>query len=200
VFSKHGYQFKLDTPIAANGESTDVDVCLYQTARPDEILIIEAKALIASDEVNEVYEATQALIYAQQQVQRAIRILRAMPHAQKQQKLKFVNWAQVTQYFGVVITTDGEPHSPVDPKQVPVLTYASLRTRLRPRDLRYPSRFWKICTQRPWLPGEIIEEERRHRDLKIGDLVYRLPERVVSTPADELERPGEGGIRPYFRL
>jgi hypothetical protein len=184
-FAKRGYQFNLDTPIASSTEKTDVDVLLYQTTRPDEVLIVQAKAIIAPDEINEVDDATKTLAYAQEQARRTMRILRVMPAAQKRQKFKFVNWDAVTQLFGVVATPDAEPHSLVDPREIPVLTLVSLRWRFRPRDFWCPSRFWKACVQRPWVEREMREEKHRHRDIKVGDLVYRLPECMASTSADE---------------
>jgi hypothetical protein len=186
-FTRQGYQFNLNTPVAADGESTDVDVLLYQTGRPDEILIIEAKALIAPDEINEVYDATQALIYAQKQVRRAMRILRGMPGAEKQQKFRFVRWDRVVQCYGAVVTTDAEAHWMIDQREVPVLTYNSLRWRFRPRDLRYPSRFWSSCVERPWQASEIRVEEYGHLEIKVGDIVYRVPVSLASVN-------GESGV------
>jgi hypothetical protein len=178
-FAKHGYQFKLDTPIGGDDESTDVDVLLYQTTRPEEVLVVEAKALISPDEINEVSDVTQKVIEAQEQVRRVLHILKATPITEKQRKFKFVNWERVTQFFGVVATVDAEPHSQVDPQEVPVLTYVSLCWRFRPRDFRSPSRFWNACVQRPWQEREITEEEHRHRAITVGDLTYRLPECVA---------------------
>jgi hypothetical protein len=192
-FARHGYQFKLDTPIAANGESTDVDLLLYQRARPDEILAIEAKALVSPDEINEVDDATEKVIRAQDQVRCAIRILRSMPISEKRQKFKFVNWDRVTRFFGIVATADVEPHSLVEQAEVPVLTYASLRWRFRPRDFRSPSRFWGICVQRPWQDEEVTEEGDIYQDIKVGDLLYRLPSCIV-TPKGYVE-PDSGVSR-----
>ena len=185
-FAKHGYQFKLNTPINANDEATDVDVLVYRTKRPDEVLIVEAKALIAPDEISEVHDATQTLIHGQEQVRRAKRILNAIPLAEKRQKFKFVNWDKVTECYGVVVSSDSEPHSPIDPQEVPALTYSCLRWRFRRRDFRSPRRFWDACVQRPWLDSEAREGKGGHTDVKVGDLTYRLPVCAVDINIDKI--------------
>ena len=193
-FATRGFQFNLDTPIAANTERTDIDVLLYQTARPDEVLVVEAKALIAPDEINEVYDATQTLVYAQEQVRRAVRILREMPVVEKRQKFKFVDWDKATKFYGVVITTDAEAHWTIDQQEVPVLTYNSLRWRFRPRDFRCPSRFWAACVQRPWQDGEMRVEKDVHADFRVGHLIYRLPAGVVDSSVSKLETEKVGQL------
>ena len=167
---------------------------LYQTAKPDEVLIVEAKALIAPDEINEVYDATQALAYGQEQVRRAVRILRKMPLLEKQQKFKFVNWKKVANFYGAVITTDGEAHWTLDQREIPVLTYNSLQWRFRPRDFRCPSRFWATSVQRTWQNGEMKIEEDIYVDFEIGDLVYRLPAGVVDSSISKLESDKAGQL------
>jgi hypothetical protein len=193
-FATHGFQFNLDTPVAANAERTDIDVLLYQTARPDEVLIIEAKALITPDEINEVYNASQTLVYAQEQVRRAMRILGKMPLVEKQQKFKFVDWDKVAKFYGVVITTDAEAHWTIDHQEIPVLTYNSLRWRFRPRDYRCPSRFWAACVQRPWQDGEMRIEEDIHVDFRVGDLLYRLPAGIVDSGISKVETEKVGQL------
>ncbi len=97
-FATRGYQFKLNTPVAANGESTDVDVLLYRSERPHEILIVEAKALIAPDEINEVHRAAEEMGHAQEQARTAMRVLSAMPLVEKRQKFRFVKWDRITEH------------------------------------------------------------------------------------------------------
>ena len=154
-FEQQGYQKKLDTPIAAKGDNTDIDVLVYQTKRPDEVLIIEAKALISPDEINEVSEASKSIRYAQDQVRRAKKILAAMTVAEKTQKFKFVNWKRIKKVYGVVIANDAEPHSTIDNKEIPAITLSCLRTRFCKRELKSPSRFWDACVARAWQNKEI---------------------------------------------
>jgi len=146
---------------------------------PNEILVVEAKALIAPDEINEVHTAGKELSHAQRQVNTAIRILRAMSSAEKKQKFKFVNWDDATAVFGAVITTDAEPHVSVSRAPIPVLTYNSLRWRFAPKHFRSPGRFWRACVERPWQESEIVVGESGYKDVRVGDLTYRLPVSAV---------------------
>lgn len=185
-FNKHGYQYKLEEPIAAGGEETDVDVLLWLSAKPSELLIIEAKAILSPDEINEVNDAKKVMLKAQTQVLCAIRILKAMPIEEKQRKFKFVPWEKIKNYIGIVLTTDAEPHTQIDPKRVPVISLNTLRSRFRPRDFRSPQRLWQTCVERPWVRNEIEECEAKHIDVYVGELTYRLPARIVKTKADKV--------------
>ncbi len=187
-FNKRGYQYKLEERIAADGEETDVDVLLWLSAKPAELLIIEAKAILPPDEINEVNDAAKVMLKAQKQVLCAIRILKAMPIKEKQQKFKFVPWERIKYYVGIAATTDAEPHSKIDPKQVPVISLNTLRSRFRSRDFRSPQRFWETCADRPWVRNEIEEGDERHIDVDVGELTYRLPARIVGTKTDKVGR------------
>jgi len=187
-FNKHGYQYKLEERIAAGGEETDVDVLLWLSAKPAELLIIEAKAILPPDEINEVNDAAEVMLEAQEQVLCAIRILKAMPIGEKQRKFKFVPWERIEYYAGIAATTDAEPHSKIDPKQVPVISLNTLRSRFQPRDFRSPRRFWQTCADRPWVRSEIEEGDERHIDARVGELTYRLSARIVVTKADKVGR------------
>ena len=126
------------------------------------------------------------MIHAQEQARIAIRILRAMPPVEKKQKFRFVNWDRITELYGVIITPDAEPHASVDQREVPALTYETLCWRFRPRDFRSPSRFWRACVERPWQAAEIRVSEGGHRDVRVGDLTYRLPRGVVDLSTDKI--------------
>lgn len=186
VFNKRGYQFKVGQQIAAQGEETDVDVLLWRADKSDEVLLIEAKALLPPDEINEVSDAVKVMLYAQEQSHRASRILKAIPTEEKCRMFKFVPWERVRSYSAVVVTSDAEPHTLVDPSIVPVISFNTLRSRFRSRDFASPQRFSQACKERAWLRGEVEEGELGHIDLRIGDLTYRLPVRVVEADAAKL--------------
>lgn len=195
-FNKHGYQYKLGEPITAGGEGTDVDVLLWLSAKPAELLIIEAKAILPPDEINEVNDAKKVMLKAQEQVLCAIRILKAMSIEEKQRKFKFVPWERIKNYIGIVLTTDAEPHTQIDPKLVPVISLNTLRSRIRLRDFRSPQRLWQTCVDRPWVRNEIEECEEKHIDVNVGELTYRLPARIVKTKADKV---GKSKIQTLIR-
>ena len=184
VFQKRGYDFTLDTPVTANDENTDVDVLLYQTKTPEEVLIVEAKALIGPDDVNEVYDSTQVLIAGQDQVRCAKRILSAMSNLEKQEKFRFVNWEKVSRIYGVVVSSYAWPREVMDLTEVPVLTYGTLKQRFRSQDFRRPSRFFAACAHRLWKHEEMAEARRCHHTVKVGNLTYRLPAEAVEIKED----------------
>ncbi len=128
------------------------------------------------------------MLKAQKQVLCAIRILKAMPIEEKQRKFKFVPWERIKYYAGIAATTDAESHSKIDPKQVPVISLNTLRSRFRLRDFRSPRRFWQTCADRPWVRSEIEEGDERHIDVDVGELTYRLSARIVTTKADKVGR------------
>lgn len=185
-FNKRGYQYKLEERVAAGGEETDVDVLLWLSAKPTELLVIEAKAILPPDEINEVNDAAKVMLNAQKQVLRAIRILKAMPIEEKQHKFKFVPWERIRCYAGIAVTTDAEPHTKIDPKQVPVISLNTIRSRFRSCDFRSPQRFWQTCVDRPWLKKEFEEGDQRHIEVHVGELTYRLPACVIATNPDSL--------------
>ena len=159
---------------------------LYHPKKREEVLVVEAKALIAPDEINEVHEANQAIVCAQDQVRSAINILTAMPIEVKQRQFKYVQWAAVRRLYGVVVTSDAEPHSMIDSSEIPSITYTSLRWRFRSQDYRSPERVWTTCIGRPWQSDEIQEHPSEYRDITVGDLTYRLPVAAVDINAEKL--------------
>ncbi len=109
-----------------------------------------------------------------------MQILGGMSAIEKRQKFRFVNWERVSRYYGVVVTTDAEAHWQIDQREIPVITYNSLRWRFHRKDLRYPNRFWTTCVQRPWQDNEIRVETHGHVDIKVGVVAYRLPISLAS--------------------
>lgn len=179
--NKRGYQYKLETPVAAGGDETDIDILLWHSQQPDEVLVVEAKILLAPAEVNEVNDAAGVMLAAQEQVERALRILEAMPIEDRRRKFRFVPWEAVRRVVGIVVTSDAEPHSLIDPLNVPVITLGTLRRRMRTRDFRSPRRLRQACIDRAWLEGEIEEGQAGHADVVVGAITYRLPVRVMDT-------------------
>lgn len=191
VFARYGYQYKLMTDIAAAGENTDVDVLLYLTNKPEQILLLEGKAVLAPDEISEVHDVTKYFIGAQDQLRRAQRILGKMPTEQKQRLFKFVDWNRVTEIHTAIITADAEPHSLLDPNEIPAIPYSVLRWRFRPKDMRSPARFVATAIERPWLRQELAEGQESFRDISVGDITYRLP--VQEVGPREVEPQGKVG-------
>ena len=140
-FAKHGYQYKLTT----NYRNGDVDLLAYHTHQPDEVLFIEGKAFLGSDEVNEVNADTTEMIKGQGQVMKSITALKEMSLERKTALFKFVRWEWVKDYFGIVITTDSYPNARYDHSEIPAITLPVMNMRLHDSHYRSPKKFWKAC-------------------------------------------------------
>jgi hypothetical protein len=179
-FNEHGYQFAIGRDISSDNENTDIDILLYHTTFPEQVLLIESKAFLAVDEINEVHQATKEMQHGQEQLQKAIRILQKMPVERKNEIYKFADWDRVQSYYPVVITSDAEPNALLDPDKVPAISYNTLTNRLRTRHLKSPFLFWNTCKKRPWLSKEIKENKRVYQDIKIGAITYRIPMQAIT--------------------
>ncbi|QDT91111.1 hypothetical protein [Gimesia algae] len=79
LFSHKGKtENKLNTPISKGKEKGEIDILVYNKQFPDEILIIEGKALLGVDEINEVDAATKEMQKGQNQLSKVKRILSKM--------------------------------------------------------------------------------------------------------------------------
>lgn len=183
-FAKYGYNYKLDISVTDGNDATDIDVLLFNAKFPTEVLLVESKALVAPDEINEVYEATQALRHAQEQLARAKKILEVMSSEQKNKKAAFVKWDSVRKIYGVVVCSDGEPHSIYDHQLYPAVNVGTLRSRFRSQDFRKPSRFWQACVDRPWLAKEIRIESKEHADIVVDGITFQIPMTIVDHAMD----------------
>src|SRR5260370_33185551 len=79
LLARHGYAYKLMTRLSHGGEDGELDLLAYNAGTPEEVLLVEAKALLAADEIAETNTATDALIRAQGQLWRAAGILHRVP-------------------------------------------------------------------------------------------------------------------------
>ena len=98
----------------------------YNTRSPEELLLVEAKSILAADEINEVDAATTELVRAQGQLRRTIEILGRMPTHQKAGLFKFVRWENVTHYYGMVLTPDTHPNERYDHSEIPAISLDAL--------------------------------------------------------------------------
>jgi len=183
--SKYGYQSKARVRIGVGSDGqTEIDLLAYKRQHPDQVLLIEAKAILAPDEINEVSAATQTLVYAQSQLRAAIETLSCVPSEQKAQLFRFVDWAKVKDIYPIVVAAEGEPHVLLDPQGIPAISMATLRTRLRSCDMSCPKRIWSCCVHRPWLPKEMPAGCTTFDSIVVGDITYRLPMMVAGEHQD----------------
>lgn len=172
--------FKLRTPIAADGEQGEVDLLAYNLKFPDELLVVEGKALLGVDEINEVDAATKEMQSGQDQLSRVIRILSKMSDEEKSALFKFVKWNLVKHVFGVVVAGDAEPNDKYDHTVFPGISLQTIEDRLRGNHLASPKKFWRACRDRRWMDG-LRGYSESYRPIKVGDVTYELPSLVEPT-------------------
>ena len=155
----HGYAYKLTTELSHRGEAGELDMLAYNTRSPEELLLVEAKSILAADEINEVDAATTELVRAQGQLRRTIEILGRMPTHQKAGLFKFVRWENVTHYYGMVLTPDTHPNERYDHSEIPAISLDALCNRLTRSDFRRPRMIWEACRARRWFSGRLQPTE-----------------------------------------
>lgn len=189
IFRKKGFQFKYDTNISFEDDSTDVDILLWTAKFPNEILVVECKAIVAADEINEIKDLSTSIEYGQNQVLRIQKILNGLSLEEKERKFKFVPWKDIKAVFGIVVTSDNDPPSTISNQTVPAISLPTLKTRLRSSDLSKPSRVFTACKDRPWLELEAKEGDLVYQDIQMQDLTYRLPGFEMELSASAVNAP-----------
>lgn len=185
MFATHGYRCKLDTEIVATTEEGQIDLLAYHPSFPNEVLLVEGKAFLGVDEINEVASATAEMIdKGQPQLRRVIQLLKKIPLAQKQTLFSFVEWDKVESYYGLVVTPGTEPNDRYDHSSIPAISLPVLRLRLKDEDFQSPKKLWEICRDRPWFTSWRGYKET-YRSIPIADITYELPMIGPDEPAEE---------------
>jgi hypothetical protein len=181
---KGGYDYKLNRLLRHEGQSSEVDLLAYNRKAPTEVLLVEAKAVLAVDDVAEVQSATEHFIKAQTQLERAIRILISMSNDRKRLTFPFVDWAHVTTYRPLVVTPDSTPLAQSDHNAVPVITLELIRTQLRNREFNSPTAIWEASQRKEWLNQFNLESEDFYSSIRIGVITYEVPARGVRSESE----------------
>jgi hypothetical protein len=172
ALASHGFQFK--TRIKLPDSAGEIDLLAFNIKHPDELRILEAKAILDVDEVNEVEQATLEQLKGQEQLRKTIRILNAMSPAAKSRLWSKPNWKSIDKLYGVVLTPSALPNAAYDHTQLPAITLWAINNHLYPRDFRSPRRFWDACVKKRWLKpfsaGETV-----FQGLKVGFVTYEIP-------------------------
>jgi hypothetical protein len=170
---KAGWVSKILTRLGSPSDP-EIDLVGYHRLHPTEVLVVEGKAVLETDELQEIVNATNQMRHGQEQVLRAITFLRGMDPKTRTGLFPFVRWSKVSDFFPIVVTPNSEPGSDFDHSIVPALSIETLRLRLRARDWRNPRNLWKACFERPWLEGK-MPGGLYYRTLEICGIRYELP-------------------------
>lgn len=180
-FSKQGYQYCKNKPVKASGDDSEIDVLIYKTTYPEDVILIEAKAVLAPDEINEVSHATEEIRKGQAQLKTIIGILEEMDLETKRKKFPFVDWNRVKRYWPLVVSGDAEPNETLSHDFAPAIPFDILLYRIGRRHSASPKRLWDACSTRPWISRELgTESELQYSDLKFGDVTYSIPIRFFN--------------------
>jgi len=177
LLSRRGYQFAIERRLSWKGEETDLDLLAYDSSCPNEVLLVEGKAMLSPDEVNEVHQATREMIDGQRQLRLAEKILRNMKPESRSVIYRFVDWTKVSRYLPIVVSADAEPDPAYDHTEIPGISFLTLKNRLQSKDYRRPSRIWQACLDREWL-REHRMCQRGHESHRIGDITFAVPIRT----------------------
>jgi hypothetical protein len=171
---KRGYQVKTDTIISSSGETGQVDLVAWKASSPNQVLLIEAKAVLAADTVEEVQRVTTEVQKGAKQLQKCVRILESSSTDQKQRWVPFVKWTDRMSFHKIVLTPRSGPNHKYDHSDAPAVLFEIMTSQLRSRDWKSPSELIEVLRQR--------EEHRVHhdyieayREVAVGSIRYHLP-------------------------
>jgi hypothetical protein len=184
--SKGGCGYKLNTDVEHGGERGEIDLLAYNLKFPDELLLVEGKASLGVDEINEVDAATLDMQKGQKQLGNVEMILEGMSEEEKRHLFKFVNWPFVKQVFGLVVSADAEPNGKFDHSHYPGISLQTMKARLRDNHFASPRKIWAACKERKWLAW-LVHYDESYVPVVVGDVTYELP---VLTGSRHSEGPG----------
>ena len=178
-FGKHlqdacGYQFKVETDVASSEENGDIDVLAYNTKVPSEVLIVECKAVLAADEINEVGGVAKAIAKGQKQLQKIERIFAEMDQTRRRDLFKFVDWSKVKTFHYLVLTPDSEPGPGMLLKEIPAISLNAIYDCFSDKQLKSPSRLVSRARSTPWLDN-VKNSESASLPVVVNDWTFWLP-------------------------
>ena len=180
---RKGWQYKLHRKVAADGEEGEIDYLGWNAGCLEEVLLIEYKATLDVDEINEVDAATGEMLKGQTQIERCMRILGKLSIAEKKELYPFVPWDKVKKIYGIVVSSGCEPNEKYDHSNIPGISVAAFYSRVPRRDFVRPSRLWESCKERRWL-SHLNDLEHSEEEVKVGPLTYYLPS-LISKDEEE---------------
>ncbi|WP_425400401.1 hypothetical protein [Aeoliella sp.] len=176
--------YKLTTSISYGDDKGEVDLLAYNRKFPDELLIVEGKAVLGVDEINEVDAATTEMQGGQGQLADIKSILARMSDGEKGALFKFVNWSLVRTIYSVVVSADAEPNNKYDHSEHPGISLQTIIVRLRDNHFASPQKFWRACKERKWM-DKLRAYTEKFSSITVGDVTYELP--ALVEPADDAD-------------
>jgi hypothetical protein len=168
------YNFKLFTEISVGDAACEIDLLAHTQRAPNEVLLVEGKAMLAVDDASETLAGASELLHAHTQLVTAARLLQATPLEQKRARYPFVTWEAVEAYRLLILTPDTPLGHAVDESVTPVVTVDAIKAHLRRRDYRSPSTLCEACRTKPWL-AQFSADPVTYKAISVGDVTYEVP-------------------------
>lgn len=175
MLTNRGYQYCLTKSLRHADQDCEIDLLAWTSKARQQVLVVEWKAILLPDEINEVNEATDRLIEGQRQVIRSISQIRKAPVSLLREVFRFVPWQDVTELYGIVLSRDGGPNQRYDHSEIPASSIATIRARLRRTDLKTPQRIVRALQERRWLRELQDTSKHVHRAVPVGNVTYEIP-------------------------
>lgn len=157
------------------GNEGEVDLLGVNWRFPSEILVVEAKALLQVDDLNEIRSATKEMQNAQQQIQKIVRLLSRMPDKDRSRLFPNVEWDKARHWYGIVVTPETEPGMEFDHSTIPAAAFTTLRQRLNRKDWISPSRIWNAMVNREW-QSPVREATFSHEQIELAGITFEVPQ------------------------
>jgi hypothetical protein len=171
---KGRYSYKLRKGISVGDKHGEIDLLAWTSQAPSEVLLVEGKALLATDEASESLTAISEIARAQQQITRAARLLQNTPIEQRHALYPFVPWSSVDTYCLLVVTPDSQFGHAVDESLTPVATLDAIKGHVPRRGYRSPAILCEVCRTKPWL-ARYAAGPLAYETILIGDVTYEVP-------------------------
>jgi hypothetical protein len=172
LLAQHGYQFKTRIPLSDG--SGEIDLLAFHSKHPTELLVTEIKGVLGVDEVNEVEHVTREMILGQGQLRNIISFLQKSDVLTKTGLWRGAPWNSIRSYYGLVLTPNAQPNAAYDHRELPAVTFETVKNYFYGRDFRSPAKIWKTSTQKRWLK-RYAHPKSTYMPLQVGDVTYEIP-------------------------
>jgi hypothetical protein len=169
-----GFQFKLNKTIATGGVEAEIDMLAYTGHAPEEILLIEAKAILGTDDINEQVEGGRVMRHAEQQLQRCAEMIRGASDQYLAQAFSFVDWTRVRTVHFLILTPDTPPSSSFANDTAAAVSFLTLQHAFRHRDLQTPARICAAARRRPQTASPAVVKVE-YDVVRVGSVTYEVP-------------------------
>jgi hypothetical protein len=167
-------QFKVMQKLSLGEDVRELDLLVYNPKEPTQLLLIEGKAVLGADEINEVDTATNEMMRGQEQLRACRHLLCSMTLAERNRLFPFVRWECVSEWYSLVVSFDSDPNEKYDHSEIPGISLATVSSRCRDKHFKSPKAFWLVCKERRWQRW-LYNLARDVHPIRMGEITYNVP-------------------------